>query len=165
MQRDQKFEREHQEPREHKPNPSELAAQDRANARTEAAEREKTEAEKVEGTDSDPNKKKEKHAKDDDEKPSGRLFPVLLLKNYAPRTKNFEILGHTKPARMTKGAAGEWLEVEPKRWIADEQNPPPVPGVEVPGKIWAGTIIRLPVDEAKGVIEKKIGERADAIPG
>jgi hypothetical protein len=35
--------------------------------------------------------------------------------------------------------------------------------VVVNAKIWAGTHIKLPVDEAKHLVAKKLAERADAI--
>jgi hypothetical protein len=37
------------------------------------------------------------------------------------------------------------------------------PGVGFPGKIWAGTHIKLPVDEAKRLVAAKAAERVDVI--
>lgn len=91
-----------------------------------------------------------------------KLFPVVLTKNYAPSGK-FEIVGYLKEAVKRKDAAGNWKIVEKEEFIEGEMRPHPSPGVGYPGKIWAGTHIRLPVDEAKSVVAKKIAERADAI--
>ncbi len=103
-----------------------------------------------------------------------KLFPVILTKNYAPSGK-FEIVGYLKEAVKRKDAAGNWKIVEKEEFIEGEMKPHPSPGVgyrEVRddkghviqyAKIWAGTHIKLPVDEAKSVIAKKIAERADVI--
>ena len=78
------------------------------------------------------------------EKAEGKTFPVRLLKNYRPADK-FEI----------KDAEGNW------------QAPPVVAEGQDPGlvfKMKAGTTIKLPLDEAKGLIAKRIAERADELP-
>ncbi len=91
-----------------------------------------------------------------------KLFPVLLTKNYQP-VGEYEIVGYLKEAVKTKDAAGNWKTVEKEEFIEGEMKPHQSPGVGYAGKIWAGTTIRLPVDEAKTVVAKKIAERADAI--
>lgn len=91
-----------------------------------------------------------------------KLFPVVLSKNYAP-SGQYEIVGYLKDAVKRKDAAGNWKIVEPEEFIKGEMKPHPSPGVGYNGKIWAGTHIGLPVEEAKTVIAKKIAERADAI--
>lgn len=91
-----------------------------------------------------------------------KLFPVLLSKNYCPMSQ-YEIVGYTKEAVNRKDAAGNWKIVEPEEFIQGVMKPHPSPGVGFPNKIWAGTMIRLPVDEAKTVISKHIAERADGI--
>lgn len=91
-----------------------------------------------------------------------KLFPVLLNKNYVPRGQ-FEIIGYLKPAVERKNAAGQMVVVEPAEFKEGEMHPAPHPGVGYPNKIWAGTHIRLPLDEAKGLVEKKIADRADAL--
>lgn len=91
-----------------------------------------------------------------------KLFPVLLNKNYMP-SGNYEIVGYLKEAVKRKDAAGNWRIVEKEEFINGEMKPHPSPGVGYIGKIWAGTHIKLPVDEAKAVVAKKIAERADVI--
>lgn len=91
-----------------------------------------------------------------------KLFPVVLNKNYQPMGK-YEIVGHLKEAVKRKDAAGNWKIVEPEEFIEGEMKPHQSPGVGYDGKIWAGTHIRLPIDEAKSVVAKKIAERADVI--
>lgn len=94
--------------------------------------------------------------------PSTKLFPVLLNKNYQPIGK-YEIVGYLKEAVKRKDAAGNWKIVEAEEFIKGEMKPHQSPGVGYDGKVWAGTQIRLPVDEAKTVVAKKIAERADDI--
>lgn len=90
-----------------------------------------------------------------------KMFPVLLVKNYVPRG-DYEIVGYLKEAVKRKNAAGDWKIVEKEEFIEGEMKPH-LPGVGFANKIWAGTTIKLPVDEAKSVVAKKIAERADAI--
>lgn len=94
--------------------------------------------------------------------PDTKMFPVLLIKNYVPRGE-YEIVGYLKEAVKRKDAAGNWRIVEREEFIKGEMKPHQSPGVGYAGKIWAGTQIRLPVDEAKNLVAKKIAERADAI--
>lgn len=55
-----------------------------------------------------------------------KMFPVRLLKNYKP-AGNYEIVGEMAPA--------------------------PRPGLDFPGKIWAGTVVKLPAPEAVALME------------
>lgn len=91
-----------------------------------------------------------------------KLFPVILSKNYAPRGE-YEIVGYLKEAVKQKDSAGNWRIIEKEEFIEGEMKPHQTAGVGYPNKIWAGTHIRLPIDEAKGLIAKKIAERADDI--
>ena len=91
-----------------------------------------------------------------------KLFPVVLKKNYAP-IGAYEIVGYLKEAVKRKDAAGNWRIVEKEEFIEGEMKPHAMHGVGFPGKIWADTTIKLPIDEAKDIIAKKIAERADAI--
>lgn len=91
-----------------------------------------------------------------------QMFPVVLTKNYAPKG-DYQIIGYLKPEVKRKTSAGNWIIEEKEEFIEGEMKPPPHPGVGYPGKIWAGTHIRVPTDEAKTIIAKKIAERADAI--
>lgn len=91
-----------------------------------------------------------------------KLFPVLLTKNYMPKAE-YEIVGYLKEAVERKNALGKMEIIEPEQFIEGEMKPHQTPGVGYPGKIWAGTTLRLPIEEAKFVISKKIAERADDI--
>jgi hypothetical protein len=103
-----------------------------------------------------------------------KLFPVTLVKNHCPQGE-YEIVGYLKEAVKRKDAAGNWRIVEPEEFIKGEMKPHTSPGVgfgeyECPitkrkfnAKIWAGTQIAVPVEEAKFLIAKKIAERADDI--
>jgi hypothetical protein len=90
------------------------------------------------------------------------MFPVVLNKNYAPSGK-YEIVGYTRPKVEKKDAAGKMITVEPEKFIEGEMHPAPYPGTGFPNKVWAGTHIKLPVEEAKMVVAKKIADRADVI--
>lgn len=94
--------------------------------------------------------------------PEVKMFPVLLTKNYCPRG-NYEIVGYLKEAVKQKDSAGNWRIVEKEEFIEGVMKPHQSPGVGFEGKIWAGTHIKLPLDEAKHLVAKKIAERADAI--
>lgn len=91
-----------------------------------------------------------------------KLFPVLLSKNYVP-IGEYEIVGYLKEAVKQKDAAGNWRLIEKEEFIEGTMKPHPSPGVGYPNKIWAGTTVKLPVEEAKNVVALKIAERADAI--
>ena len=91
-----------------------------------------------------------------------KMFPVLLTKNYQPAGE-YEIVGYLKEAVKAKDAAGNLKIVEEEEFIEGEMKPHQYSGVGFAGKIWAGTTIKLPVDEAKSVVAKKIAERADVI--
>lgn len=104
-----------------------------------------------------------------------KLFPVTLTKNYVPMGQ-YELVGYLKEAVKRKDAAGNWRIVEPEEFIKGEMKPHQSPGVgfgpvfdkdgetiKVNAKIWAGTKIKVPVDEAKYLVSKKLAERADDI--
>lgn len=94
--------------------------------------------------------------------PSEKMFPVKLLKNYRPAGV-FEVVGYHQPEIKQKDSAGRVVIVQRAEFIEGAIAPPPFPGVGFETKIWAETVIKLPVDEAKTVVAKKIAERADAI--
>ena len=104
--------------------------------------------------------------------PSVKLFPVVLQKNYVP-AGTYEIVGYLKEAIKRKDAAGNWKIIEPEEFIQGEMKhqSPGVgygemimkDGTKVNAKIWAGTTIKIPVDEAKRAVSLKIAERADVI--
>jgi|SRR6185503_2751354 len=91
-----------------------------------------------------------------------KLFPVILVKNYAPEGK-YEIVGYLKEAVKEKDAAGNWRTISKEEFITGEMKPHLTSGVGFPNKIWAGTHIKLPLDEAKRLVANKLAERADAI--
>lgn len=90
------------------------------------------------------------------------MFPIVLNKNYVPRGP-VEVIGYVRPEVKRKGAQGGWIVERPEEFVKGEMKPAPYPGVGFKNKIWAGTHIRLPIDEAKDLIGKKIAERADDI--
>ncbi|MGD9725264.1 MAG: hypothetical protein AB7V39_02490 [Nitrospiraceae bacterium] len=90
------------------------------------------------------------------------LFPVVLNKNHAPRGR-YEIIGYLRPKVERKDSAGKMIMVEPEKFIEGEMHPAPYPGTGFPDKVWAGTHIKLPIEEAKDLIAKKIADRADVL--
>lgn len=93
-----------------------------------------------------------------------KLFPVVLTKHYAPLdTTPYEIVGHLRPKVERKNPAGQMVVVEPEKFIEGEMMPAPLPGTGYPNKIWAGTHIKLPVDEARRLVAAKLADRADDI--
>ncbi len=94
---------------------------------------------------------------------TGKMFPVRLLRNYQP-DHEYEVLGYYKPERKVKDAAGGWIVVDKGGWQAGEMKPAPFPGVGYSNKIWAETYVKVPVEDAKKLIENKSAERADALP-
>lgn len=92
-----------------------------------------------------------------------KMFPVKLLYNYRPFGE-FTPVGWHKPAVEKKNAAGQMIIVEPAEFVEGEIKPAPYPGVGFPGKVWAGSVIGLPRDEAIVLINSRRAERADAIP-
>ncbi len=95
--------------------------------------------------------------------PSEKLFPVRLLKNYRP-IGSFEVVGYHRKELTQKDTAGKVVVVQEAAFMEGEMAPPPFPGVGFDTKIWADTVLKLPVDEAKRLVGKNLAERADAIP-
>ncbi len=91
-----------------------------------------------------------------------KMFPVLLTKNYAPRG-DYEIVGYLRPEVRRKDSAGNWRVESKEEFVRGEMKPHESPGVGYAKKIWAGTHIKLPVEEAKAILALKIAERADEI--
>jgi hypothetical protein len=112
-----------------------------------------------------------------------KMVPVKLLRNDRPwacddetttskhpltgapvvtvRSKPFppeNIVGYTRPAKLRKNSAGQMVEVESALFVKGEQMPAKTPGTGFANKIWAGTVIRLPIEEAKAVRKAGIGE-------
>lgn len=80
-----------------------------------------------------------------------------LLRNYVPRNL-ISIVGWQKPAIMQKTAGGEMKEIEPAEWRAGEPKPPKYAGTGFINKLWAGTVIEVPEDEARDMRKAKIAE-------
>lgn len=95
--------------------------------------------------------------------PSEKMFPVKLLKNYRP-AGTYEVVGYHRQERAAKDAAGRVLILQEAGFVEGETAPPPFPGVGFDHKIWADTVVRLPLDEAKRLVGKKLAERADDLP-
>lgn len=97
-------------------------------------------------------------------KSAPRMWPVKLLKHYVPKGEH-EIVGHHTARIMRKDAAGREQVVQEAAFVSGAPMPPPLPGTGFPGKIWAGTVIKLPLDEAKVLLEGgHRAERADELP-
>ena len=96
--------------------------------------------------------------------PSENLFPVKLLKNYRPAGA-YEVVGYHRPEKVQKDTAGKVVVVQEAAFMEGEMAPPPLPGVGFDAKVWADTVLRLPIEEAKRLVSKHLAERADAIPG
>jgi hypothetical protein len=55
--------------------------------------------------------------------------------------------------------------VQEAKFIEGEMAPPPYPGVGFLTKVWADTVLKLPMEEAKRLVSKNLASRADALPG
>ena len=93
-------------------------------------------------------------------KPEGvEMFSVKLEKNYRP-IGYYEVVGWDKPAVFKKKFGHEKpVQIEAAAFIKDEKAPPAVAGTGFVNKVWSGTTIRLPADEAKHVDQMGIGRR------
>lgn len=102
---------------------------------------------------------------------AAKKVPVRLLRHYAPRTDDYEIVGYDQPEKRLKRADGQMIVVQEAKFVSTEDDDPnsvhfgkimpapaPLPGVGSGRKLWKGTTIRLPVDEAKFVRKAGIAE-------
>jgi hypothetical protein len=96
--------------------------------------------------------------------PSEKMFPVKLLKNYRPAGKH-EVVGYHRPEKTQKDTTGKMVIVQEAAFIEGEMAPPPYPGVGFLTKVWADTVLKLPMEEAKRLVSKNLASRADALPG
>lgn len=85
-----------------------------------------------------------------------QMIAMRLERNYRPAGE-FEIVGHTRPEIRKKTPAGVEEVVQAEEWMAGQPMPSAIPGAGFANKIWAGTVINLPVDEAKAVQKARIG--------
>lgn len=88
-----------------------------------------------------------------------KMVAMQLLRNYRP-SGDFEIVGHMVPAVTRKDASGREYEVSKAAFVTGEMAPTPQAGVGTTGKIWAGTVIRVPQDEARTMRTNDIAERS-----
>jgi hypothetical protein len=86
------------------------------------------------------------------------MFAVKLEKNYAP-VGYFEVVGWDRPKIEKKGPGGVIVVIQEAAFIKDERAPPAVAGTGYANKIWAGTTIKLPEEEAKHVDKVGIARR------
>lgn len=88
-----------------------------------------------------------------------KMIAMKLDRNYHP-AGSFEVVGHTKPEIIRKNSAGVETIVSKEEWVPGEPMPATIAGTGFKDKFWAGTVLRLPVDEAKTVEKARIGVRS-----
>lgn len=89
--------------------------------------------------------------------PAPAMQAIDLKRNYHPRGK-YEIVGYWKDEIVKKSPAGVMEVVQPREFIPGEGKPAKVAGVGYKDKLWAGTIVKLPKDEARAVKQSGVGE-------
>lgn len=94
-----------------------------------------------------------------------KLVPVRLLRNYRPMTDVFEVVGYHKEAVIRKRPDGKMVTVEEGGFFKEHDEargiipaPPAMVGTGFGDRLNAGTVVRLPRDEAKRARDLKIGE-------
>lgn len=98
-----------------------------------------------------------------------KLVAIKLERNYRPRGE-YEVVGWDRPEKAVKRPDGKTIIIEEAAFVTEKYDdelspdhgkvrpaPPPLSGTGTGGKIWAGTTIRLPVEEAKAVRKLGIG--------
>lgn len=80
--------------------------------------------------------------------PAAKMRVMELKRNYRP-IGEYEVVGYWQEEIKKKGPDGKEFIARPKAFIPNERAPSPMPGVDNPNKLWAGTVIRINVDEAK----------------
>lgn len=91
--------------------------------------------------------------------PAPKMRAMDLKRHYRPMG-TFEIVGYNRPEIKRKQPDGREIVIQEAAFIPDEIAPSPMPGVEVGGKIWATTVIKVPVDEAKTMRTNGIADAA-----
>ncbi len=86
-----------------------------------------------------------------------KTVKMELKRHYVPH-KLISIVGHQRPERKVKNAAGEMVVATEAKFIDGVMYPPVFAGVGYDNKIWAGTVIEVPEDEGKTMRQKGIGE-------
>jgi len=94
-----------------------------------------------------------------------KLVPVRLLRNYRPMTDVFEVVGYHKEAIIRKRPDGKMVTVEEGGFFKEHDEagviipaPSAMVGTGFGDRLNAGTVVRLPRDEAKRARDLKIGE-------
>lgn len=90
--------------------------------------------------------------------PAPKLVKMELKRHYVPKKQPPNIVGWNRPERRVKDAAGRETVVQEGGFVPGEMCPPPQPGVGYPNKVWAGTVIEVPEDEARTMRTHKIAE-------
>lgn len=105
--------------------------------------------------------------------PKPTMRSMKLLKNYQPAEiidptdplkkrmlpPTYEIVGWHRPEKKAKDSHGVETIVQTAEFINGEAAPPPYPGVGFPNKLWAGTVVKLPLEEAKRLQSLRLAER------
>lgn len=86
------------------------------------------------------------------------LVAVTLLNHYVPMGSH-EIVGYHQQRIVAKDAGGREIVKQEAAFIPGAMHPPPHPGVGYPNKIWARTVVKLPREEARRLLELKKAER------
>lgn len=91
-------------------------------------------------------------------KSAAKMATITLTRNYRP-VGEYEIVGHWLPKVEAKNAQGILVTIRAAEFLQGEPMPAPLSGVGTHSeKLWAGTAVRLPVDEARSVRRNNIGE-------
>jgi hypothetical protein len=89
--------------------------------------------------------------------PTAKAVKMELKRNYVPK-QLLAIVGYQQEERKSKDAAGREYVTQERKWVEGEMYPPIYAGVGFPNKIWAGTVIEVPEDEAREMRSKGIAE-------
>ena len=86
-----------------------------------------------------------------------KTVKMELVRHYVPKHL-VSIVGHTKPEKKVKNAAGQITILQKEEWVPGEMMPHELAGVGYAKKIWAGTVIEVPEDEGRQMRANKIAE-------
>jgi hypothetical protein len=92
--------------------------------------------------------------------PAPKMVTVKLERNYVPLGEldaegkptgvpNHVVTGYWQDEIKRKNPMGQEVIIQPLAFIENQPKPPPQPGVGQADKLWAGTVVKLPVEEAK----------------
>jgi hypothetical protein len=91
--------------------------------------------------------------------PAPKMRAMELKRHYRPMGE-FELVGYNQPEIKRKRPDGHEEVIQKAAFLPNEMAPSPMSGVEVKGKIWASTIIKVPVDEARVMKANGIADAA-----